>query len=129
MTIDIITLVRESRARVLAQLTRLSRPSAPGGAACTVSRIDDPEGSSTIIAVRGAVDAAGIMTLWATAERLDHATTVHLDLVNATIPLGPWMAELEALGNALEAAGLAVRIVGIDPAHPDLRPRSFDRPV
>ena len=86
-----------------------------------ISRIDDPEGTSTIIAGHGTLDRSALIELWDAAEQLPRVASVHLDLVNTTIPRGPWMAELEAFGEALEAAGLHVRIVGIDPAHPDLR--------
>jgi hypothetical protein len=122
MTHSIIRLFHQSRTSVLAQLPRHSPTS------LSISRIDDPHGSATIVAVRGTLDRDGLVALWDTAEHLSRATSVHLDLHNTTIPPGPWMAELEALGEALETAGLRVRIVGIDPTHPDIAADGYQNP-
>lgn len=119
MTLKIISLFRQSRSGVASQLPH-QPPHRASDASFEISRIDDPYGSATIIAGRGTLDARGLDALWDSAEQLGGVTSVHVDLHQATIPAGPWMAELEQLGEALETAGLQVRIVGVDPTHPDL---------
>lgn len=55
---------------------------------------------------------------------LGAVNTVHLDLFDAVIPSGAVMRQLERLVDRLERSMVRVRVVGVDPNHPALGPRS-----
>lgn len=69
----------------------------------------------------GRLGANAIETLWDEAERLGNASAIHLDLTDAELTPGSSLRGLEILTDALESSGVDVRVVGLDPDHPDLR--------
>jgi hypothetical protein len=86
-----------------------------------IVRIDDPEGASIVLALRGMVHQASIDALRDEIADLRPPHAVYLDFTEAVIMLGPAMSMLGQLIDAIEARELSVRVVGISPGHPALR--------
>ncbi len=86
-----------------------------------IARIDDPDGSSTVLGLRGMVHRTSIDALRDEIADLRPPHAVYLDFTKAVILTGPYMAMLGQLIDAIEARELCVKVVGISPTHPSLR--------
>lgn len=84
----------------------------------SIVRVDDPDGRLRILAVRGVVPATVINELTAHVSDLTSGDQVHVELTDAIIVGVNTMAGLGVLADRLEARGVDVRIVGVDPDHP-----------
>lgn len=92
-----------------------------------LAHVADPNGGGSILAVRGLLNAAAIEAVHDATAPLQPGARLYLDLTGASILAGPWLRMLETLVDALEERGVSVRVVGVSPHHPDLRPRGHIR--
>ena len=83
-----------------------------------VLRVDDPDGRRRIRALRGLVPDCACDELAAHVHDLAAGDQVHLELTDAIIVGTTTMARLGVIADRLEARGVDVRIVGVDPDHP-----------
>lgn len=81
-------------------------------------RVDDPDGGLRILAVRGVVPSDAFDELAAHVGDLTPGDHLHVELTDAIIVGVDTMARLAVIADRLEARGIAVRIVGVDPDHP-----------
>ncbi len=86
----------------------------------TVSRVDDPDGQVRILAVRGLVGDVGVGELIRHVADIAPGQQVHFELTDAIISGRATMRRLGVLADRLEARGVVVRVVGVDPDHPAL---------
>jgi hypothetical protein len=86
-----------------------------------LTRIDDPDGCSVILAVSGLLADRALFALAREIATIPANTLLHLDLAHACILTIPMMRRLEAWTDELDDAGLRVRISGLSPNHPALR--------
>lgn len=88
--------------------------------AVDVHQIDDPESPMRLIRAVGRLGPDSIDRLLRACEALDAPDAVHLDFLDARIDDIHTMRRLEAALDRLERQHIAIRVVGIDPAHPAL---------
>lgn len=91
-----------------------------------VTRLDDPEGGVTVVGLRGMVHQASVAALGDQLATLRPPHALYLDLHAAIIVSEARMDMLARLIDEVESAGLAVRVAGLDPDHPALRPLTAD---
>jgi anti-anti-sigma regulatory factor len=95
-----------------------------------VTVVDDPSGMMRLVGVRGVVTTDSVSPLLDTLDRIESATSLHLDLTEARIVGATTLDVIEHSVDQLELRGVRIRIVGLDPRHPALsshRPRSVGR--
>lgn len=117
----------DRRRRVLAAARQLRRPrSVSNELQFCLAHVADPTGSGSILAVRGLLNASAIEAVHDATRSLSAGSRLYLDLTDASILSGPWLRMLESLVDALEEREVAVRVIGLNPHHPELR-RHTDR--
>jgi hypothetical protein len=97
------------------------RPSAAAIVARRVgplSLVDDPDARWTLIAVDGPLTPDVAAALRRDLARRDTGWTVHLDLSGIELGADGSAERLEAIADRLEARGVRLRVVGLDPTGP-----------
>lgn len=87
-----------------------------------VSHVVDPHGRGVLFHIAGRATHRTIDAIDELAGSLGPNTSVHLDLYDADIPVGPVMSELGRLADRLEHGLVRVRMAGLDPSEPAIDP-------
>jgi hypothetical protein len=87
-----------------------------------ITRLDDPDGGATVLGLQGMVHQASVDALRGELDTLRAPHALFLDFHEAIIVSEARMDLLARLIDGVENVGLSIRVTGISPDHPALRP-------
>lgn len=85
-----------------------------------MDEIDDPEGTSRIVRIAGAMSPSTLPRVFEAWSDVISPFLLHIDVTDAVIADLTTMMAFEQAIDHLECRQISIRIVGLDPSHPAL---------